>query len=211
MGILALLGCICAMIVSGKLSEETKRAKILGIALLCIILGLAAFTGLDAVLARYESLTQAGYLEKDRLPIWQDAWKMVQGRLIFGEGLGTFQWLFPAYERVEPDIPAKYAHNDYLQALTEIGVVGLILILWILIVCWRAAIRNFSKSKDPLVRGIGLASIGALTAILLQEVTDFSLYIPGVAVLAAILTGLNFRAETLRIIGEENYGDRHQR
>ncbi len=194
MGIFALFGCLCAMIIAGKLSEETQRAKTLGVALICIILGLAAFTGLDAVLARYETIAQAGYLEKDRIPIWQDAWKMAQGRLIFGEGLGTFQWLFPAFERMEPDIPAKYAHNDYLQALTEIGIVGLALVAWALAVCWRAAARNLRKSKDPLARGIGIASLGALTAIMLQEITDFSLYIPGVAVLAAILTGLNFRA-----------------
>jgi len=198
------------MIVSGKFSEETKRTKILGAALICIILGMAAYAGLDAVLVRYENITQAVNLEKDRIPIWRDAWKMVPGRLIFGDGLGTFQWLFPAYERIEPDTPAKYAHNDYLQALIEIGIAGLILAIWAFAAAWRAAVRNVKRSKDPLARGIGLASLGALTAIGLQEITDFSLYIPGVAVLTAILLGLNFRAEMLGIAGEENSGDRQQ-
>jgi O-antigen ligase len=210
MGILALIGCICVMIISGKLSLETRRTRILGAALLCIILGMAAFAGLDAVLVRYESLTQTANLEKDRIPIWRDAWKMVPGRLIFGDGLGTFQWLFPAYERMEPDTPAKYAHNDYLQGLIELGIVGLLLVFWAFAVAWRSAVRNVRKAKDPLVRGIGLASLGALTAIALQEITDFSLYIPGVAVLTAILLGLNFRAERLGIAGEENSGDRQQ-
>ncbi len=210
MGILALVGCICVMIVSGRFSQETKRTKILGAILICIILGMAAYAGLDAVLVRYEDITQAVNLEKDRIPIWRDAWKMVPGRLIFGDGLGTFQWLFPAYERMEPDTPAKYAHNDYLQALIEIGIIGLALALWAFAASWRAAVRNVRRAKDPLVRGIGLASLGALTAIALQEITDFSLYIPGVAVLTAILLGLNFRAETLGIAGEENSGDRQQ-
>jgi putative inorganic carbon (hco3(-)) transporter len=210
MGIFALVACICVMIVSGKFSEQAKRTKILGVALICIILGMAAYAGLDAVLVRYENITQAVNLEKDRIPIWRDAWKMVPGRLIFGDGLGTFQWLFPAYETMEPDTPAKYAHNDYLQALIEIGVVGLALVLWAFAASWRVAVRNIRRAKDPLVRGVGLASLGALTAIALQEITDFSLYIPGVAVLTAILLGLNFRAETLGIAGEENSGDRQQ-
>jgi putative inorganic carbon (hco3(-)) transporter len=210
MGILALVGCLCVMIISGKFSEEAKRTKILGVALICIIIGLAAYTGLDTVLVRYENITQAVNLEKDRIPIWRDAWKMVPERLIFGDGLGTFQWLFPAYERMEPDTPAKYAHNDYLQALLEIGIVGLILVVWAFAASWRAAVRNLRRSKDSLVRGIGLASLGALTAIALQEITDFSLYIPGVAVLTAILLGLNFRAETLGIAGEEHSSDRQQ-
>jgi putative inorganic carbon (hco3(-)) transporter len=210
MGIFALVGCICVMIVSGKFSQEIKRTRILGSALICIILGMAAYTGLDAVLVRYENITQAVNLEKDRIPIWRDAWRIVPGHLLFGNGLGTFQWLFPAYERIEPDTPAKYAHNDYLQALIEIGVIGLVLVLWAIAASWRAAVRNIRRAKDPLVRGIGLASLGALTAIALQEITDFSLYIPGVAVMTAILLGLNFRAETLGIAGEENSGDKQQ-
>jgi O-antigen ligase len=80
---------------------------------------------------------QAGFWEKDRISIWRDAWRIIHGRLIFDEGLGTFQWLFPAYEKMDPNTPARYAHNDYIQALVETGI---------------------------------------------MEITDFSLYIPGVAV-----------------------------
>ena len=49
-----------------------------------------------------------------------------------------------------------------------------------------------------MVRGIGLATMGMLTATALQEITDFSLYIPGVAVLFAVLIGLNLRASVMR-------------
>jgi hypothetical protein len=29
------------------------------------------------------------------------------------------------HESVNPDKPTRYAHNDYLQALAEVGIVGL--------------------------------------------------------------------------------------
>jgi putative inorganic carbon (HCO3(-)) transporter len=198
MGILAMLAGIGMMIVCAKASEHAKRTRIMGLALLCLILGLAVYTGIDAVLARFELVTQSGYLEKDRLPIWRQAWSMVQGHTIFGQGLGTFQWSFPAYEDYEPDIPAKYAHNDYLQALAEVGWVGLLLIAAAVAASWRLALRNLVRGSDPLVRGIGLATLGALTAAALQEIPDFSLYIPGAAALFAVLLGLNFRAAVLR-------------
>jgi O-antigen ligase len=198
MGIVAMLACIGMMIVCAKASEHGKRTRIMGLAVICLILGLAVYTGIDAVLARFELVTQSGYFEKDRLPIWRQAWSMVQGHTMFGQGLGTFQWSFPAYENLEPDIPAKYAHNDYLQALTEVGWVGLLLVAAAFAASWRAAMRNLARGSDPLVRGIGLATLGALTVAALQEITDFSLYIPGVAALFAVLLGLNFRAAALR-------------
>jgi O-antigen ligase len=122
---------------------------------------------------------------------------MIQKQPLLGQGLGTFQWTFPAYESVQADIPAKYAHSDYVQALAEVGIVGLLLLLWAFGAAWRTAIRNLFHADDPLVRGIGLGTIGALTAIALQEITDFGLYMPGVAVLAAVIVGLNLRASRM--------------
>jgi O-antigen ligase len=194
MGIFAMLGGIGTMVIAGKLADVTKRSSMLGIILLFAIIGLALYTGIDAVMARYETMTESGFFEKDRGPIWRDTWAMVQGHLVFGQGLGTFQWTFPAYEKMDPDVPAKWAHNDYLQALAEVGIVGLLLLAWAFVACWRTAVRNLFRSGDPLARGIGLATLGALVATALQEVTDYSLCTPGVAVLLAVLAGLNFRA-----------------
>jgi O-antigen ligase len=98
---------------------------------------------------------------------------------------------------VKPDTPARYAHSDYLQALAEVGVVGLILLVWAFGATWRTAVRNIRNTQDPLVRGIGLGTVGALTAIALQEISDFGLYIPGVAMTAVFLIGINIRASAL--------------
>ena len=198
MGIAALLGCLGLMVMFGKAAERGKRVSMILLTLFFLILGLAIYTGVDAVLARYEAMTQPGYFEKDRIPLWERTWEMVHGHTIFGLGLGTFQWAFPAFEDNEPDTPARYAHNDYLQALAEVGWVGLLLVAIAFVAAWRSALLNLMRSSDPLVRGIGLATIGTLSAVTLQEITDFCLYIPGVAVPVAVALGLNFRASALR-------------
>ena len=198
MGIVAMFGAIGMIATAGKSSEKGKRIAVLGFLLLFAIVGLALYAGIDAVLERYEKIPEAVYLERDRIPLWRDAWQLIQQSPIVGQGLGTFQWTFQAFEKQEPDIPAIYTHSDYLQALAEVGWAGVLLIAWAFVACWRSAAHNYVRAEDPMVRGIGLATMGMLTATALQEITDFSLYIPGVAVLFAVLIGLNLRASVMR-------------
>jgi putative inorganic carbon (HCO3(-)) transporter len=198
MGIAAMILSMGAMMMAARIAARYARhTTAVAILLILAILGSAIYIGVDALFERYESLSQQSSFDADRIALWRDAWKMIVKYPVFGQGLGTFRWTYPAYESVQPDIPAQYAHNDYLQAVAEVGVIGLALLLWAYGAIWRTAIRNIRNAADPLVRGIGIATIGALTAIALQEITDFGLYIPGVAVTAAFLAGLNIRASAL--------------
>ena len=61
-----------------------------------------------------------------------------------------------------------------------------------------ALLMNIRYSDDPLVSGIGLAMLGASTAVVLQELTDFGFCIPAVAILFSVVAGLNLRASMLR-------------
>ena len=72
-----------------------------------------------------------------------------------------------------------------------------IILLFAFAASWKTAMANLRLSGDPLVQGIGLATLGALTALALQEATDFSLYVPGVAACLAVVIGLNIRASRL--------------
>ncbi len=193
MGIAALFGSVAAMILAARAAYSKRRIVFVGLLLAFGIIGLALYTGVDEVVARYEAISDEWRSERDRTALWNDAWPLILERPLLGSGLGTFQWTYPAHESVRPDIPARYAHNDYIQALSEVGIVGLGLLLWAFGAVWRIAYRNFKNAQDPMIRGIGLGTIGMLTAIALQECTDFGLYIPGVSLTAALLAGLNLR------------------
>jgi O-antigen ligase len=198
MGIAALFLSIGAMMIAaGTATQHARRTAVVAVLLIVAIAGSAVYIGVDALFERYESISQERSSDTDRIALWRDAWKMIAEYPVFGQGFGTFRWTYPAYESVQPDIPAQYAHNDYLQALAEVGVIGLGLLIWAFGAIWRTAVKNIRNLNDPLARGIGIATIGALTAIALQEITDFGLYIPGVAVAAAFLVGLNIRASAL--------------
>jgi O-antigen ligase len=196
MGTIAMFVCLGSMLAAGRLAKGERRRTVIVFSVFFAIVSLGLYVGVENLLERYASMAQSGYLERDRIPIWRDAWPMASTTLWFGKGLGSFMWTFPAYETMEPDIPAMYAHNDYLEVVAEIGIVGFALMIWAFVLCWRSAIRNL-LSGDPLVRGIGVATIGALAATAIQEITDYSLYIPGAAAMFILLIALNERAAHL--------------
>jgi O-antigen ligase len=196
MGTIAMLLSLGGMMAAGGLAAGGRQRAVLVFSILFAIIGLGLCAGLEGLLARFASIAQPGFFEHDRLPIWRDAWPMITTTIWFGKGLGSFMWTFPAYETTLPDIPAMYAHNDYLQILADLGIVGLALVIWAFLICLRSAKKNLIAA-DPIVRGIGLATLGILIAAAVQEVTDYSLYIPGVACMFIFLVALNERASCL--------------
>lgn len=193
-GIIAMFAALAVMSVAGR---RSARGKLMAAAALAVLLGaavLALYASRGSGQAPHERVLEApSRLETDRMPIWRDAVKMIRANPLTGTGLGTFQWTFGAWESFEPDVPARYAHNDYLQALAEVGVPGFLILLAGWAVFWKTAWTNARQSRDPLVQGTGVGALGALTAVALQEATDFSLYIPGVSMCFALVVGLNFR------------------
>jgi O-antigen ligase len=204
MGIFAMFVCLGFMVTAVGLAEGKKYASVLVLTVVIAIVGFGLYAGMDAAFERYAELAQPGQLEAGRISTWRDAWPMIWSTPWFGKGLGSFQWTFRAYETMMPDIPAVYAHNDYLQIVAETGVAGLCLVIWAFAACWQTAKQNL-LDRDPLVRGIGLAAIGSLSAAAVQEITDYSLYIPGTAALFILLIGLNERA---RWLARENLANR---
>jgi O-antigen ligase len=199
MGIVAMVISIGTMMLSGKIFQRSaKRIAGLGLFLLVSICALSMYTGLDPIITRFRNMLKERETQIDRIVLWKDVMPMIQRHPLFGQGLGTFEFTYPAYETLDADIPAYYAHNDYLQVLAETGIVGTMLLLWALMEAWRIAAGNIKEKNDSFVKGIGLGTIGSLTAIMLQEFTDFALYTPGIAVVVALLIGINLRASLMR-------------
>src|SRR2546421_11024632 len=61
-------------------------------------------------------------LALDSLRMWRD-------HLVLGVGLGNFETAYPGYQSLPTDLWIDHAHNDYLEATAETGLVGAVLIL----------------------------------------------------------------------------------
>jgi O-antigen ligase len=98
----------------------------------------------------------------DRLQIWQDAITIWQRSPFFGVGAGNFQF----FDRVYGHDKVGVAHNQYLEVLAEMGVQGLICLIWLLAAVGVRTFKSFKKAKTSLGKSIALAYIGFYTNIL---------------------------------------------
>ncbi len=104
----------------------------------------------------------------DRLLIWRDT--LVMGlKKPLGVGLGAFHIYFPrhASEELKKRIPqnkfiVNYTHNEYLQVLSEMGIVGLAVFIWMIYAFFSTGIRQLN-SVEPGEGGLRYMTIGFLS------------------------------------------------
>lgn len=199
---MAFLGALCSLLVMGVISvtaveQRMYRRPPIGRRLLA---GLAVFVAVGllfllvppkALVERYGLLAgKGGELGDMRLLIWHETVPLAKVYPVAGSGLGSYESAFMQFKKVAPMFRVDFAHNDYLQILVELGVIGLAigLILIFRIVNRLLTVALFHKENRGWELAVGLA--GAITALLLHSGADFNLYIPANAMALAWLCGL---------------------
>jgi O-antigen ligase len=110
--------------------------------------------------------------------------------LPFGSGLSTYADVFPRFQVADVGGFIDYAHNDYLQAFMELGLVAPV-VLALLIATWLA--RFIALLRDRVGRSFTLLQLGAalgMVPMMLHSVFDFALHMPANAMWFATLAGV---------------------
>ena len=156
-----------------------------------VTLGVVAATtvgwvGVDAIVERFSQTSWSEF--GNRRGAWTDAVGVWSAFRLTGTGLNTYPVAARFYQRHDLDRFFGEAHNDYLQVLAEGGLLvavpaALCLLLFIREVYGRGRAEQPSTTSWWLRRG----AVTGLVAIALQESVEFSLQMPGNAVLFALL------------------------
>ena len=80
----------------------------------------------------------------------------------------------------------RYAHNEYLQVLAELGVVGLAILLSSFVVIGRVVRAGRATSAPGLWAGVA----AALVALAVHGLFDFSWHVPAIPLTGALLLGI---------------------
>jgi len=155
-----------------------------------VLLGFV-FLPTDPLIKRFSELATTEDISADtRAQIWRDTVGLVKAFPIFGCGLGGYESAFLRYKSVAPMNTVDYAHNDYLQVLAEVGLIGFALGLALALRVFFSAVRGaiYAASRDE--RFISIGCIGSLTAILLHSLVDFNMYVPANALAVAWIGGM---------------------
>lgn len=156
-------------------------------------LSLIGESGRSQVDRRLEQTVMQDASFEHRFMMWRDSMAMVRDFPMFGVGLGAWPEVFPRYQQ-PPWSPnfAREAHNDYVEGLAELGVVGLALLAWFFVTAGVSLYQGLLRAptKFAPVYAALLASLGAMA---FQEGFDFNLQIPANAVLFTIFLALALR------------------
>jgi O-antigen ligase len=98
----------------------------------------------------------------ERVKLWQAAEDSILSDPILGSGFATYQYT----NHVDN---LKDTHNWYVKVMVETGIVGLIIVIFMLQQMLAVAYRLFKRAEDPLYRGLGLGLFLAIWACIIAN------------------------------------------
>ena len=116
------------------------------------------------------------------MPIISDFW-------LTGTGEGTYRTSMLYYQRGEREVQFNQAHNHYLQAMSEGGLIALGLLGCALVALGRT-VRERVKVDGSAVYWIRAGAATGLMAAALQSLWETGLTMPANAALASVLAAI---------------------
>jgi O-antigen ligase len=186
LAILAELIILSVLVVKQKRSLRTA----IGVGLfLVIVVGLLTWVG-GAELSKRIATVASSHSEISsnvRTNINRDGLKMFLKKPVLGWGLGTFPVVYPQFRTFYTNFFVNEAHNDYLQLLVEMGLLGIGTMLWFLVTVYTRALKKIKNWTAEISGAVALASVLGLSGILVHSAVDFNLQIPANAALFYVL------------------------
>ncbi len=180
---------------NGQRLPRRERARVamvragLAFALIVALIGGAlAFGGAD-IFTRLLGTPTASDPTTGRAHFWSVALNVIKAYPITGSGLGSFGVIYTRYDSRNGLFRLEQAHNDYLQTLSDGGIIGAALGLWFIWILFR---RGFARREthDRFRRGVITGALAGCFAVLVHSFFDFPLHTTANALLFLILAAL---------------------
>jgi len=124
-----------------------------------------------------------------RAHFWAVTLDIIKAHPYLGTGLGAFGVIYTRYDTRNGLFRLEQAHNDYLQVLSDAGIIGAVLALSFVVLLFYKALSR-AKSKDDFRRGVALAALSGCFAVLVHSFFDFTLHTTSNALLFLVLAAL---------------------
>jgi O-antigen ligase len=213
-GIISLIAEIGFIVATMGLGRRRKRVEALhqtglrsaavkaGLALsivLALFVSVVMLGGEDA-LNRFVGTVDNNDPTTGRAHFWDVTLDVIKTHPVLGTGLGAFGVVYTRYDTRNGLYRLEQAHNDYLQVLSDGGIIGALLALFFVVNLFRMGFAR-RDSRDHFRRGVATGAMAGCFAVLVHSFFDFTLHTPANAllflVLAAIAT-MNGRVEEVQ-------------
>ncbi|MDM8556740.1 O-antigen ligase family protein [Desulfococcaceae bacterium HSG7] len=171
--------------------------------ILCICLLLILFVswfGWDAIVTKFALISgPQGDLSSMRLIFWKDCLDIIKEFPLTGTGMGTLVSIYPSYRTFPGNALLTHAHNDYIELLTDGGIVAATLFIWFMGAVFYQSWRIIGKRHESYSIYLFIGSFSGMIAMLAHSVTDFNLHIGANGLYFSFLAGLSVSAANTRI------------
>jgi len=163
--------------------RKTRRRNVIagGIVVLCAVM-MVSWIGIQQILNRFSPQHLEVTVGK-RTAMRYDTWRLFLDHPIIVTGLGTFEMVFPPYDSLYDGKVVNHAHNDYLEALAETGLVGGVCCAMFLGVILVNSMKGLAEPGSSFAAVLNLSGLIGCVGLLVHSLVDFNLHIPANALL----------------------------
>ena len=173
---------------SSRIKRIAARAGMATALLVSLFLGVVMLGG-EFSINRFIDSVNTDDPTTGRAHFWSVTLNIIKAHPYVGTGLGSFGVIYTQYDTRNGLFRLEQAHNDYLQILSDAGVVGAALGLGFVVLLFYKAIQR-AKSADDFRRGVALAGLSGCFGVLVHSFFDFTLHTTSNALLFLVLAGL---------------------
>ncbi|HZE73268.1 MAG TPA: O-antigen ligase family protein [Pyrinomonadaceae bacterium] len=200
-GIISLVAEVLFLAVIGgirrrKRSEEKTRRgpgtaarTALALALIVVFFAGVVLLGGEGALSRFVGTVNTEDPTTGRAHFWSVTVDIIKAHPFLGTGLGGFGLVYTRYDSRNGLFRLEQAHNDYLQILSDAGIIGAgMALLFVILLFHRAFVRR--ESRDDFRRGVCIGALSGCFAVLVHSFFDFTLHTTSNALLFLVLAAL---------------------
>jgi len=189
--------------------RERKRKPDMPVVLtIIVILYSVGWFGWSRIFERFAGVRGAGgEISGLRSVIWKDSLKIVRDFPLTGAGFGSFADIFNKYRSMSsfgsaqgsaPGI-IEHAHNDYIELLTNGGLIALILFGWFMFEVLYSSFTTFRKRQENYSAYLFIGSLAGIASLLVHSLIDFNMQIGANGLYFFFLLGLAVSASHTRL------------
>ena len=131
---------------------------------------------------------------------WQAAINMIKTHPFLGIGTNTFSINYERYKIAADPLTGWYAHNAYLHVAAEIGLIGLIIFIAMIIAAIRNWWINYKRINTLDLGAISLGIFGAFIGYLVAGLLESNLQYSNLAVLFWSVLGLIMAVNRIKAV-----------
>ena len=171
-----------------RFRQVLSRVGMTGALLVGLFLGVVLLGG-EFSINRFIDSVNTDDPTTGRSHFWAVTLDIIKAHPYVGTGLGAYGVIYTRYDTRNGLYRLEQAHNDYLQVLSDGGIIGAALALsFVVLLFWKAISR--ARSRDDFRRGLALAAMSGCFAVLVHSFFDFTLHTTSNALLFLVLAAL---------------------